>query len=398
MIRVTPLSTSHTLDSLLSTMRTAFYTVPTTLLLTSLLSIAFVHASGTQPTSLNPPLTFHDFADTITKGIYFIEFFSLGCDNCRAFAPTWEALVANYEMSDSVHLAQVDCSKNGGADRHSSDDIHLIVTTGLCDNNGVKEYPQLNLYRDGRLVQTYHGSRDLELLTEYLSAAFRNPYSRPMVIPKSEGKVATLTLGNLAPTLAEGPAFVWFYSQFCHTDECGLLHPIWTQLAARMRKWMTIAEVRCDAAEDPVSCAARSMRLSLVRTPTLVYYPPNGPAVTYLGPLTLAQLLAFIERGGVYPPAAMELTRETYWTMQAASVLVIAAAGTDPVESVAAHIRGIAQEWHALHGGRTVQFAWEDPKRDHLGIARVLTDDVDVLVYIVDQEVRSAFRAPYLFC
>ena len=46
-------------------------------------------------------------------GLRFVEHFSPYCHHCRAFAPTWDELVADYAGS-AVNLAQVDCIVHGG--------------------------------------------------------------------------------------------------------------------------------------------------------------------------------------------------------------------------------------------------------------------------------------------
>ncbi|KAJ7308663.1 thioredoxin-like protein, partial [Mycena albidolilacea] len=100
-------------------------------------------------------LTQDDFDSTVVKGVSFVLFTSPYCGHCRAFTPTWEKLVEHSLISADVQLAQVDCSVSGA----------------LCNAQGVKGYPQMNLYRDGDFVDTYYGSRSFDLLVTYLAAA-----------------------------------------------------------------------------------------------------------------------------------------------------------------------------------------------------------------------------------
>jgi len=320
-------------------------------------------------------LTEADFNGTIAKGLWFVQYYTQWCGHCRQFAPTWEKLV---EVSAGVQLARVDCDPS----------------RALCAN--VRGYPQMNLYRDGEFVETYHGSRDLDVLTEYLAAL--TPPSTPILNP--DGEVAVLTLRNFTTTVAQGPAFVNFYRAGC--PHCGVPAPIWTQLAAAMRGRITVAEMDCGQLFNHPLCSTRT----LLRADSNVVYLPSdflshgANAKVYPGPRTLSQLMAFVDVGGIYPPPAMEFTRETHRTVMAAPVLVIATGGTDTTESVATRIREIAREWLLLHGpsgGRTVQFAWQDWKRNDGVVRAPMDENIDVQVLIVDHEAGSrGYGKPYL--
>jgi hypothetical protein len=135
--------------------------------------------------------------------------------------------------------------------------------------------------------------------------------------------------------------------------------------------------------------------------PALVYYPSEGAPVQYLGHRTLASLREFTELGGIYSPPLMELTYETHRTVMAAPLIVLATVGTEAEENVVARmvrIRETALEFYRyrLLGGRVVQFVWENPKRDNGMVRDPLPADVDVVVRIVDHEVRlSSDALPY---
>jgi len=316
-------------------------------------------------------LTPHNFTTTvaqdgtIAKGLWFVQYYAPGCYHCTEFAPTWEKLV---EKSAGVQFARVDCDAN----------------RALCVANKIRRYPQLNVYRNGKFVETYDSSRDLSMLTNYL-AALTPPSTSTL---NTDGEVAVLTLHNFTTTLAQGPAFVNFYRAGC--PHCGLPAPIWTQLAA-MRGRITVAEMDCGQLFNHEFCSARLLRADS----NLVYFPSdfasNGAnAKVYPGPRTLEQLMAFVDVGGIYPPPAMELTRETLRTMMAAPIFVIATSGTDTTESIAARVSEIAHEWLLLHGpsGRTVQFAWQDWKYgdDMVGAPMDFDEDTDLHVQIMDHE------------
>lgn len=121
---------------------------------------------GRAPTSLSDPTE-------PTDPHRFVEHFSPYCRHCRNFEPTWNEVVDHFEsMPDpGVHFAQVNCALNGGT--YGRDSIRLPphrLFPDLCNDNGVGGYPQMNLYRDGEFVDTYHEDREFHLLLEYLGA------------------------------------------------------------------------------------------------------------------------------------------------------------------------------------------------------------------------------------
>ncbi|KAF7360638.1 Protein disulfide isomerase [Mycena venus] len=317
---------------------------------------------------IKSPLTQHNFNDTIANGFWFVQYYTPWCGHCKRFAPTWKKLVAH---SDGVHLARVDCD----------------ASRDLCTANKVFGYPQLDLYRDGEFVGTYRNSRTFDLIVKYLAAATRTPPSAPIL--NLNGEVAILSPDNFTAVVFQGPAFVSFYPKYCYG--CEQLASIWTKLATVMQQRVTIAEVRCGE-DNSFLCIAHGISLGAAHEPTLIYFPSvHTVEVTYTGPRTLAQLGAFVDVGGVYPPPAMEFSRDTYRIVKAAPITVLATVGMEgTIESVAARVREIAAEWYRAHGpsnARTVQFAWEDPTKYEDVVRAPVYGEVTVT--IVDHEAGS---------
>ncbi|KAJ7741455.1 protein disulfide isomerase [Mycena maculata] len=257
--------------------------LPVSILLT-FFALACAALPAQTASTLKPPLTPDNFKPTIAKGVWFVEHFSPYCGHCRAFLPTWEKLVEQSENSAGVQLAQVDCSVNGD----------------LCNANGVSGYPQLHLYRDGEFVEKYKGSRDFDVVTEYLAGylAMHAPIPElpsPLLTPAAadvilnpSGEVTVLTPDNFRTTLDQGPAFIKFYAPWC--GHCKKLAPIWKQLAKLMEAKVTIAEVNCEAHEK--FCKSQGVG----GFPTLMYYPPGGEQTEYMSGRKLEQLKSFVEK------------------------------------------------------------------------------------------------------
>ena len=106
------------------------------------------------------------------QAVRFVEHFSPYCHHCREFAPTWTKLAEDTQNTPDpgIHLAQVNCIVNGD----------------FCEQNGIKYFPQLNLYRNGEFVDTFGGARDYEALLSYM-----NKHAEPTSTPRRPSSVTT---------------------------------------------------------------------------------------------------------------------------------------------------------------------------------------------------------------
>ena len=137
--------------------------------------------------------------------------------------PTWKQLVEDVATvkDPGITLAQLNCVQYGD----------------FCNEIGVKYYPMINLYRKGELVETYDGSRDLEVLQEYIekhaepvtpktvptstqSVVVAVPTTTKAVLhvqtPRADvnpsGTVLKLDSTNFNDVLAKGPVFIKFFA------------------------------------------------------------------------------------------------------------------------------------------------------------------------------------------
>ncbi|KAJ4471993.1 protein disulfide isomerase [Lentinula aciculospora] len=232
-------------------------------------------------------LTPENFKSNIANGVWFIEHFSPYCGHCRAFASTWEELVEKNKEGSAdatgVKLAQINCAVHGD----------------LCSANNVKGYPQMNLYNNGELVETFKGARDLERLSEFLKRhAPNSPLSTPPLPeisqevthdanPNPSGSVLVLDSSNFQSTIQEGPAFVKFFAPWC--GHCKKLAPIWKNVAKNMQSKLTVAEVDCEA--HKALCKENNIQ----GFPTLMYIA-DGSRTEYSGGRKLDQLTEFAKK------------------------------------------------------------------------------------------------------
>jgi thioredoxin domain-containing protein 5 len=182
----------------------------------------------------------------------------------------------------------------------------------LCDANGVTGYPQLQLYRDGELVEQYKQAREFDRIKDWLLQHAPSPVASETETPQDDettteapaptsvpvplrvqtsreaanpsGSVISLDAKTFPDMLSHGPVFVKFFAPWC--GHCKKLAPTWNQLAKHMQGQLNIAEVNC---EDQKSlCKAQDIE----GYPTLFYYS-NGVKTEYTGSRKIDQLKEF---------------------------------------------------------------------------------------------------------
>ena len=109
-----------------------------------ILSILIASASAVELT----PETWDE--KTAGKSV-FVKFFAPWCGHCKKMKPAWDSLMEEFEDSDTVLVADVDCVGDGKP---------------LCDKVGVKGFPTIK-YGDPDDLQDYKGGRDENELSKF---------------------------------------------------------------------------------------------------------------------------------------------------------------------------------------------------------------------------------------
>lgn len=81
----------------------------------------------------------------------FVKFFAPWCGHCKAMKPAWDTLMGEFEGSDSVLVADVDCIGDGKE---------------LCNEVGVQGFPTIK-YGDPSNLEDYKGGRDVDSLKKF---------------------------------------------------------------------------------------------------------------------------------------------------------------------------------------------------------------------------------------
>ena len=92
-----------------------------------------------------------NFAELAGERAAFIKFFAPWCGHCKAMAPAWDALTADFKDSKEIFVGECDCT--GGC-------------KGLCESVGVQGYPTIK-YGDPSMLQDYKGQRDYDTMKSH---------------------------------------------------------------------------------------------------------------------------------------------------------------------------------------------------------------------------------------
>jgi|TARA_B110000977_G_scaffold120668_1_gene155310 protein disulfide-isomerase-like protein len=93
--------------------------------------------------------------DSETAGkVVFLKMFAPWCGHCKAMKPDWDSLMAEYESSENILVADVDCVGDG---------------KDLCDKAGVKGFPTIK-WGDPENLSPYEGGRDLAGLKSFAAS------------------------------------------------------------------------------------------------------------------------------------------------------------------------------------------------------------------------------------
>lgn len=86
--------------------------------------------------------------------VVFLKMYAPWCGHCKAMKPDWDSLMEEYESSENILIADVDCTGDGKP---------------LCDNAGVKGFPTIK-WGDPANLSPYEGGRDMASLKEFASS------------------------------------------------------------------------------------------------------------------------------------------------------------------------------------------------------------------------------------
>jgi protein disulfide-isomerase len=245
--------------------------------------------------------------------------------------------------------------------------VDCIASADACAAHKVQNYPTMNYYKDGKLVQTEVGAKDMKALSQWVEqlleavrpgsrkeggpklpktgansvetgpeteeavkekakedaaqkkaatpAAKSTPVKAIPAKPKAtsnanpSGLVEALTPETFqkAVTSTMDPWFIKFYAPWCH--HCQLLKPNWDNLARQTRGRLNIGEVNCD--EEKKLCKDAGVR----GYPTMLVFR-GSERVEYDGLRGLGDLLSYAEKLSTVGDGVQEVDAKAFKKME----------------------------------------------------------------------------------
>lgn len=114
---------------------------------------AFAFLAAATATTATTVLTEATFDTELAGKGAFVKFFAPWCGHCKKMAPVWDDLADTLKGSESVVIADVDCT----------------VEKDLCSRFGVRGYPTIKYFSGatGADGEDYDGGRDLDSLKAF---------------------------------------------------------------------------------------------------------------------------------------------------------------------------------------------------------------------------------------
>ena len=205
----------------------------------------------------------------------------------QKLAPIWDDLAAEFESDAAVTVAKLDCTQS----------------SALCQEHGVKGYPTLAYFRNGKKVEDYRGARTLNELKVFVESMKEEKQKGkddeaetaekvPEAAPKSD--VKHLDKENFEGEIAGGVTIVKFFAPWC--GHCKRLAPTWDELAGKFSSAddVTVAKVDCtsDDNKNKDLCSEQGVN----GFPTLHLYKDGKKAEEFNGKRTIEALEAFVEK------------------------------------------------------------------------------------------------------
>jgi len=220
----------------------------------------------------------------VSKKDTLVKFYAPWCGHCTKLAPIWDDLAAEFENDDKVTVAKLDCT----------------ASQAICQEHGVKGYPTLAYFRNGKKVEDYRGARTLNELKDFVKSmkeekgkdTAETADKVPEAPPASEAKL--LDKDTFESAIASGVSIVKFFAPWC--GHCKRLAPTWDELAAKFSSVddVTVAKVDCtsDDNKNKELCSQQGVN----GFPTLHLFKDGKKVEEFSGKRTIDALEAFVEK------------------------------------------------------------------------------------------------------
>ncbi|KAF1913245.1 thioredoxin-like protein [Ampelomyces quisqualis] len=328
-----------------------------------------------QPVPPMIELTQHSLDRDISNGNWLVEFYSPSCPHCMHFKPTYQTAYEFYYTSKPVASKDEPEGDSLNSFTRYYDfkfaKVDCLAFADACNAHGIKSYPSLQYFTDGKLVKQEVGSKDMAALSkmiEQLLEAIRpgsrkeggprlpkagdkavevGPETEAIVKEKEKeaakdkkpvakstptkaakpsaakptsnanlaGAVETLTAAKFETLVTNSlePWFIKFYAPWCH--HCQALAPTWTNLARQMKGNLNIGEVNCDA--EKKLCKQAGVQ----GYPTMLLFR-GGERVEYDGLRGIGDLLSYADKVAAVRAGVQAVDAEDFKKMEEAEEVI----------------------------------------------------------------------------
>jgi len=220
----------------------------------------------------------------VSKKDTFVKFYAPWCGHCQKLAPIWDDLAAEFEKDASVTVAKLDCTQS----------------SALCQEHGVKGYPTLSYFRNGKKVEDYRGARTLSELKVFVESMKEEKGKDkaetadkvPEAPPKSDVKF--LDIDSFEGEIGSGVTFVKFFAPWC--GHCKRLAPTWDELAGKFSSADDVTVAKVDCTSDDNKNKGLCSEQGVNGFPTLHIYKDGKKVEEFSGKRTIEGLEAFVEK------------------------------------------------------------------------------------------------------
>lgn len=231
-----------------------------------------------------------EFKEFISTGFHFVDFYANWCGHCQELAPTWEELGKAY-ANTHVKISKIDCAN------HQS----------LCQEFGIRAYPTLIFFHNGKKIEAYNSDRDVAAFSRFIdnnverllktqgSSAEEDLYKyddHSATYHEVAGQVIELTTKNMDKALKRpGLLFVKFFAPWC--GHCKAMAPAWIDLARHYEGNSNVRIAEVDCTNNNELC----MNHNINAYPTLILFRNGQQWKEYSQSRSLTNLISFIESG-----------------------------------------------------------------------------------------------------
>ncbi|KAJ3432711.1 protein disulfide-isomerase c17h9.14c-related [Anaeramoeba flamelloides] len=217
-----------------------------------------------------------NFEELTEEGPWLIKFFAPWCGHCKRMAPAFEE--AAKKLDGEVKVGGVDCTEN----------------KDICSKFGVRGYPTIKFFYDGKEFTKYSGDRSVDNFVEFSNEKAKEAQEQPKEEEKEEVKeeeeeekeyVKELLSENFEELTEEGPWLIKFFAPWC--GHCKRMAPAFEEAAKKLDGKVKVGGVDCTENKDICS------KFGVRGYPTIKFFYDGKEFTKYSGDRSVDNFVEF---------------------------------------------------------------------------------------------------------